>query len=234
MGLKLKIEPNIESGLKLVIDPLMSSDMVLAPESTISYVDVLDFDGSHNILLSSAGYSSDMAGNKKITWNMLIDNSEGYSAEVFIHMIDNAGGNNVFDVGLDGSLFHIKGYRGGSWNYYYEIGNNYGKVIECEVNKTDTGVASFKIGDVTQSGTYDTANYGSLSVGWYFGYNDAVYLDNATLWDIKLYDTDAAGVLTHSWKGTPDASINAGWVDDVSTFDGTVQGDDPRTRNIEL
>lgn len=217
-------------GLKLKIVPLSTK-----------YNGVLDFDFGHYVFCPSAGFSSDMTNNKKFTFKLWLDSDEGYNTLApFIHTVDDAGGNNIFDICTDGSMFRICGYWGGSYNYYYPMENYDNQVLECEVNKIQGDVSSFIINNVEQTAAKtDSASVGNFTAGWYFGISGtpARLIGNATIWDIKLYDTDGAETLIHHWEGYPNGNTDAAWDDIVGGGDGVFNGEmdgsaGPATRNV--
>ena len=216
MGLNLKIVPYVEA------------------EASTAY-QVFDFDDgfyatADNIYFGSVDTSKNaaVAYGKKMTFKLYLDNSTGYNDEPVIQFYANSG-NDLIDLHLDGSLFTVYAKFGGTGGWRsksYFIGDNFGKVINCEINKSKNGlygqIDSFYIDDIEQTSIGTPNGWSGASSGWWFGRDADNALDNATVFEIKIYDTSSAGELIHHWKGYPNAAADAAWADEVDGIPGEV------------
>jgi len=196
-------------------------------------ISVLDFTGNEYLYFLDDP-SSEINYSKKVTFNLWLDNSSGYSgtADIINFYGNNPPGSSdadVLSIRMDGSLIHLSAQYpwGGPLYAIAEDYNN--QVLNLEVNKGTKSIESFKINGVTQTPLYD-ASILSITDAFMFGLN----LSNATIWDIKIYDTSSAGELTHHWPGYPNGNTDAAWVDQIGTADPCVLtfSGDPSVRQI--
>lgn len=201
----------------------MALKLKLSPSSSI---EVFNFDGAGEYIdLGSLSY--DASTDKTIYFNMWIDTSEGHTNETVLHFL--SAGSDYFKFRLDGSLFKIQpGALGGGAQYYIE--GHTEKIINCEVSKSSNVVNYFKINGVEQTDVGEQ-NLGGGSSGWYIGNGQNDILNNATVWDIKIYDVNS-GQYLHQWDGYPNPTSDSAWVDKVGSKNGTVINSGTATSRI--
>ena len=223
-------------GLKLKIEPYVTVD------ASTEY-QVFDFDngfyGTADVPYFGSSIDADIAYGKKMTFKLYLDNSIGYNDLPVIQFYGNSG-NDLIDLHLDGSLFAVYAKFGGTGGWrskYYEIGDYYGEVISCEINKSRSGsygqVDSFIINGDEQTSVGQPQGWTGATSSWILGRDADSTLDNATVFEIKIYDTSTGGSpLIHHWAGYPNAAADAAWVDLVGSKDGEILNGPGNNRNV--
>jgi len=192
--------------------------------------DVLNFDNSTYVPVYT-DRSSDIEGSKKITFKLWLDASGGYAERTKV-MGFATNNQDRLEVSMTGNQINVAPY--GIAGSQYPIGDWYNKVLNCEVNKTTNSIDSFYINGQEQTpGSPITFN--SFNSTWIIGGSGA-NLKNATVWDIKIYDTSTGlpGTLTHYWKGYPNGDTSIAWKDLAGSFSpASIIGAEAGTREIQ-
>lgn len=173
---------------------------------------------------------------QKLTFKMYVDNESGYYGTTggnCLLSIADFTNDAYFYVGLKGSSFYVT-TDAALGQHQSSLSGISGQIIDVEILKSDGGgfwqVDSVKFNGVTIpstgnnlfSTTSDTFDIGSIG--------NSFNLVDATIWDIKLYDSTST--LIHHWLGEGEnVTSDSAWEDQVGSLDGTVLGN-PDARNI--
>lgn len=186
---------------------------------------VADFADNMYVILGSDLNNPSMQYGKRVEWKMYLDQEDGYDgdADAPIQFTGESATSDMIRFKLDGSLFKVK--SNSSSAKFYPIAGFSGQILDCVVEKSRSIIDSFSINGQIQTPIF-TGFWGDGGAsGMAIAKGNLSDLSNATVWDVKIYDTSTAGSpLIHSWKGYPAGNTDAAWVDDVSTMDGDLLG----------
>ncbi len=209
-------------GSKLLID---------GGETTITAL-YFELDGlDDDYIKLPANLGSDITGDKRITFNAYRHINETHTM-FFFNFWDTT--SDYLRMSTTGNNVHIymDGTAPGKGHTYLNADLITEGLMQMEIIKTASEIESFKINGIEQTvdgSTYSGVNY---TTSYAAGLSNQS-LDNVSIWDVKIYDSDVGGNLTHWWKGTgPDADKDSAWVDQVGSLDGSVFGQSLSTVQI--
>lgn len=179
----------------------------------------VNWDGASYVTLSG---QPDLSGNKKVSWDMYLDNESGYSSTLF-----NLGAStdNMSAI-LDTDTIVVANLNNGTSGAAktYTIAGLSGKKLECIAVKSANTVDWFQVNGILQdastSGTLnDDAEVSRIAADGSTGAGDQLH--NAYIWDIIA---EGAG----SWSGVGEGFVSPitsqAWVDSIGNNDGTFSG----------
>jgi hypothetical protein len=174
-----------------------------------------------------------MTGNKRVTFRMYLDNSSGYSNEQLFTFGSST--TDHLNLRLNGSNLIVILSTSSASNREVDISSYSGAIVDVEIVKSTSSITSVSFDTVSQTLNATISSQTSTTNGQVgIPGSGGIYLQDATIWDINIYD-DPAGtnVLTNSWYGAgSSANQDVAWIDDTGGLDGTVGGT-PATRIIE-
>lgn len=189
-----------------------TSDAMCAYNNDWSYVGeygypgVFDFDGDAYILVRP-GSTQDIMGNRRIRWNMWLDQSSGYTSYTKLFCFWPSSGNDVFSVHLDDNQIVVATYYSSSC-LKYPLSGYSGSILHCEVKKTGTSIIYFKINEVTQTSS-GSGSFGGNTNAWYIGFSDPT-LYNASVWNVQVINDDTL-TMTNEFVGYPEGNTVDAW-----------------------
>ncbi len=176
-----------------------------------------------------ANLGSDITGDKRITFNGYRHIYETHTMFWF-NFWDST--SDYLRMTTTGNQVHIYMDDTGGGKYYTVADLTTGGLMEMEIIKTGSVIASFKINGIEQTADGNTSSGTNYTISYAAGGGNQS-LDNVSVWDMKIYDSSVGGTLTHWWKGTGvDADKDSAWTDQVGALDGSVFGQSLSTVDI--
>jgi len=229
--LKLKNELE-EYGLIKVISANMSR---LKISGGRPYPPLLDFDGSTYV---SLGSQVDASMNKIITFNLYIESSTHDFGDSIIRFPNSQVDDfNIYFSSLGKIQLYTNNYDSTRGGFTKTITSDMLKrQLYFEVGKAEGTFKFLKMNGILQENEGGTNGSGGSPA---FGGQASIIMQNAALWDIRIYDYDSSaftgtGSLMHHWRGYPRGETNAAWEDLVGNVNGTVQGGNPTPKAREI
>ena len=189
-------------------------------EYPIYPIDVLNFDGSTLVAGQMLGTTSN--GALDMSFKLWLDQDTNYANAVLEYNSSTGTNTQCFSAFLYNSSLYI-GQRVFGAHKSFSIAGKQNKILECIIRKNENGTDNFdffKINGITQTpGPSLTA----ISDNGYPLFGGGVTstatvsfknLKNATIWDIRITEV-STGIRKHWWHGFHDASVQAGWKDQI-------------------